>query len=101
MYMNAHFAYDDHRGTHAPTRMEDPSVPEADGVDADGAVAGARAAFEGPWGRLKPRDRQALLRAFADAVQEHYDELRLLEAVDMGFPVGRRRGKSLIRAQCR
>jgi aldehyde dehydrogenase (NAD+) len=71
------------------------TLAEADGVDADRAVAAARAAFEGPWARLKPRDRQALLWAFADAVQEHYDELRLLEAVDMGFPVGRRRGKSL------
>ena len=59
--------------------------------DADRAVAAARAAFEGPWRRMKPRDRQALLWALADAVQDHYEELRLLEAVDMGLPIGRRR----------
>ena len=63
----------------------------ADAVDADRAVAAARAAFDGPWRRLKPRQRQALLLALADAVQEHYDELRVLEALDMGFPVGRPR----------
>jgi aldehyde dehydrogenase (NAD+) len=73
------------------------SLAEAGSVDADRAVAAARSAFEGPWAAVKPRERQALLWAFADAVQEHYDELRLLEAVDMGFPVGRRKakGKSL------
>jgi aldehyde dehydrogenase (NAD+) len=63
----------------------------ADATDAGRAVAAARAAFEGPWSRLKPRRRQALLWAFADAVQKHYDELRLLEVLDMGSPVGRPR----------
>jgi aldehyde dehydrogenase (NAD+) len=63
----------------------------AGAADADHAVAAARAAFDGPWSRLKPRQRQALLWAFADAVQEHYDELRLLEVLDMGSPVGRPR----------
>lgn len=66
-------------------------LAEADAADADRAVAAARAAFDGPWRRLKPRQRQALLWALADAVQEHYDELRVLEALDMGFPVGRPR----------
>jgi aldehyde dehydrogenase (NAD+) len=61
--------------------------------DADRAVAAARAAFEGPWRRMKPRERQALLWALADAVQECYEELRLLEALDMGSPIGRRRSK--------
>jgi aldehyde dehydrogenase (NAD+) len=68
-------------------------LAEADAADADRAVAAARAAFDGPWLRLKPRQRQALLWALADAVQEHYDELRLLEALDMGSPIGRPRRK--------
>jgi aldehyde dehydrogenase (NAD+) len=63
----------------------------ADAADADRAVAAARAAFEGPWGRMTPRERQHLLWAFADAVDEHFDELRMLEAVDMGAPIGRPR----------
>jgi aldehyde dehydrogenase (NAD+) len=66
----------------------------AGAADADRAVAAARAAFEGAWGRLKPRQRQALLWALADLVDEHYDELRLLEAVDMGSPIGRPRKRA-------
>src|SRR6266567_6689780 len=66
-------------------------LAEADAADADRAVAAARAAFDGPWSRLKPRQRQAMLWAFADAVQEHYDELLLLETLDMGSPIGRPR----------
>ena len=69
-------------------------LAEADATDADRAVAAARAAFEGPWRRMKPRDRQALLWALADAVQAHYEELRLLEVLDMGSPIGRRRSGS-------
>jgi aldehyde dehydrogenase (NAD+) len=69
-------------------------LAEADAADADRAVAAARAAFEGPWRRMKPRDRQALLWALADAVQAHYEELRLLEVLDMGSPIGRRRSGS-------
>jgi aldehyde dehydrogenase (NAD+) len=66
-------------------------LAEAGAEDADRAVAAARAAFEGPWKRMKPRERQAFLWAFADAVQANYDELRLLESLDMGLPIGRRR----------
>ncbi|MGW1028542.1 aldehyde dehydrogenase family protein [Streptomyces sp. NPDC002577] len=66
-------------------------LAEADTADADRAVAAARAAFNGLWRRMKPRERQSLLWAFADAVQAHYEELRLLEALDMGSPIGRRR----------
>ena len=69
-------------------------LAEAGREDADRAVAAARAAFEGPWRRMKPRERQALLWAFADAVQECYEELRLLEALDMGSPIGRPRSRS-------
>lgn len=63
----------------------------ADATDADRAVTAARAALSGPWRTFSPRDRQALLWAFADKVQENFDELRLLEALDMGSPLGRRR----------
>jgi aldehyde dehydrogenase (NAD+) len=66
-------------------------LAEAGFEDADRAVAAARAAFEGPWGRMKPRKRQALLWALADALQDCYDELRLLESLDMGAPMGRKR----------
>ena len=66
-------------------------IAEGGAADADGAVAAARAAFTGPWGKLKPRERQSLLWAFADVLDRHYEELRLLEVLDMGSPVGRPR----------
>lgn len=66
-------------------------VAEGGAEDADRAVAAARSAFEGPWRRLKPSQRQQLLWTLADALDEHYEELRLLEVLDMGSPIGRRR----------
>jgi aldehyde dehydrogenase (NAD+) len=73
------------------TGQEIARLAEAGREDVDRAVAAARSALEGPVARMTPRDRQALLWAFADAVQEHYDELRLLETLDMGVPFGRKR----------
>lgn len=77
------------------------ALASADAADADRAVAAARDAFEGPWRRLRPRARQSLIWAFADLVQEHYDELRLLEVLDMGSPIGkpRRPGSSAWEAE--
>ncbi len=57
--------------------------------DVDRAVDAARAAFEGPWSRLKPFDRQALMLAIADTVERRFDELCLLETLDMGAPIAR------------
>lgn len=76
----------------------------ADGAaeDVDAAVAAARAALVGPWGRTKPFERQQLLLRLADLVERHFDELVLIEALDMGNPVargtlGKRRILGLIR----
>ncbi|MCK9899884.1 aldehyde dehydrogenase family protein [Frankia sp. Cpl3] len=67
-------------------------LAEGGAEDADLAVAAARAAFEaGPWRAMKPAQRQDLLWACAEKLQEHYEELRLLEALDMGLPIGRQR----------
>ncbi|MBO0856333.1 MAG: aldehyde dehydrogenase family protein, partial [Nocardia sp.] len=66
-------------------------LARAGAIDADRAVGAARSALEGPWRAMAPRDRQALLWAFADKVQENFEELRLLEALDMGSPLGKRR----------
>jgi len=58
-------------------------------ADADAAVTAARQAFEsGPWRAMSPAGRQHVMLRLADAVEACYRELRLLEAVDMGMPVG-------------
>jgi aldehyde dehydrogenase (NAD+) len=66
-------------------------LAEGGEADIDRAVEAARAAFEGPWSRLKPFDRQALMLAIADAVERHFDELCVLETLDMGAPISRTR----------
>jgi aldehyde dehydrogenase (NAD+) len=55
--------------------------------DIDAAVQAARAAFEGPWSRFTPAQRQNVLLKLADLVEENYPELRLLDVVDMGAPI--------------
>ena len=58
-------------------------------VDVDRAVAAARAAFEGPWSRWKPFERQRALIRLAELVESNYDELSLLDTLDMGIPWSR------------
>ena len=63
-------------------------VAAGDAADIDGAVKGARAAFEsGVWSRLAPKKRKKTLLRFASLIEEHADELALLETVDMGKPI--------------
>ena len=64
-------------------------IAEGDAADIDRAVDAARAAFEGPWSKFKPFDRQALMLAIADAVERHFDDLCVLETLDMGAPIAR------------
>ena len=77
-------------------------VAQAGREDVDLAVAAARRAFDGEWSRLKPFDRQALMLKLAELVDRHYDELALLDTLDMGGPLsrttlGRRRAVGLLR----
>lgn len=66
-------------------------VAEGDAEDIDRAVESSRRAFEGPWSKVKPFERQAILLRFADLVEQHADELTELDTLDMGAPVARTR----------
>jgi len=55
--------------------------------DVDRAVAAARRAFEGPWSRFKPRERQSVLLKLTQLIETHFDELCMLDTLDMGMPV--------------
>lgn len=59
--------------------------------DIDRAVKAARQAFEGEWSRWTPYDRQLLFVRMLDLLDKHYDELALLETLDMGAPLARTR----------
>lgn len=66
-------------------------LAEGGADDIDRAVAAARTAFEGPWSKFRPFDRQALMLGIADAVERHFDDLCVLETLDMGAPITRTR----------
>lgn len=71
------------------------SVAEGDVEDIDRAVAAARRAFNGPWSRFKPFQRQNLLLKLADLVERDFDELAALDSLDMGAPISRTSGNKL------
>ncbi|MPT38434.1 MAG: aldehyde dehydrogenase family protein, partial [Achromobacter sp.] len=57
-------------------------------ADVDRAVAAARRAFEaGVWSQLAPRERKTRLLRLAALIDEHTEELALLETLDMGKPI--------------
>ncbi|HCU93140.1 MAG TPA: aldehyde dehydrogenase [Actinobacteria bacterium] len=63
------------------------SVPLVSAEETDAAIARAVAA-QAAWRAVAPGERAALLRAFADAVDAHLDELASLEVACSGHPVG-------------
>src|SRR5262245_51983017 len=65
------------------------TVAEGDKEDIDRAVAAARRAFDGPWSKVTPYERQQLLLRYADLVESHFDELSALDTLDMGAPLSR------------
>lgn len=67
-------------------------LARGDSEDIDRAVRAARRAFEGEWSQWKPYDRQRLLMRVHDLVEKHFDELALLETLDMGAPISRTKG---------
>ena len=71
------------------------TVAEGDKADIDSAVAAARRAFEGPWSKFTPFERQNLLLRFADLIEKHFDELSTLDTLDMGAPLSRTRAGRL------
>ena len=55
--------------------------------EVDRAVAAARAALEGAWGRLSATERGRLLMKLSQQVLDHHDELSRMEARDTGKPM--------------
>ena len=67
-------------------------MAEGDAADINLAVAAARRAFEGPWSRFKPAERQRILLRLADLVEANFEQLAMLDTLDMGTPITRARG---------
>ena len=62
-------------------------VAQAGPEDADRAVRAAARAFE-DWGARTPIQRAKVLHRWADLIDEHADELALIETRDMGMAIG-------------
>lgn len=61
------------------------SVAEADEADMDAAVAAARDAFDhGPWGRMVPAERVAILKAMSAHLHARNDEIARAWTLQMG-----------------
>ncbi|CAL9639053.1 2-formylbenzoate dehydrogenase (plasmid) [Streptomyces sp. enrichment culture] len=62
------------------------AFPAATAADVDDAVQAAHTAFT-QWRRTTPEERAALLYAFAQAVEDHGEELARLDVADNGSPI--------------
>ena len=63
-------------------------MAEGTAKDIDAAVAAAKSAFRsGVWSKMAPRKRMAVMYRFADLIEEHAEELALMDTLDMGKPI--------------
>jgi 4-guanidinobutyraldehyde dehydrogenase/NAD-dependent aldehyde dehydrogenase len=64
--------------------------------DADQAIARARAVFEsGVWSGMAPADRKEVLVRWSQLIEDHADEIALLECLDVGKPIADTTGVDL------
>ncbi len=66
-------------------------VPSAAVSDLDAAVAAARAALDGPWGKLSARERGRLVRRLGERLLDRVDEVARLETLHNGKPISESR----------
>jgi aldehyde dehydrogenase (NAD+) len=62
-------------------------VADASQADVDRAVASARDAYRGPWGRMKPAERGKYIYRIARIMQERAREFSVIESLDGGKPI--------------
>ncbi len=67
-------------------------VPQAQIDDVEEAIARAKGAFPA-WRAVAPSDRAALLRRFAEAIEDRSEDLAKLEARNVGKPIADARGE--------
>ena len=62
-------------------------VASAEQADVDAAVAAARAALDGPWGKMSARDRGRLIWRLGELLLARADEIAWLETLHNGKPI--------------
>ena len=64
------------------------NIAAGDTEDVNKAVASAKSAFDsGIWSQMNPRDKKAIMLRWAELLNQHLDELALLETLDVGKPI--------------
>ena len=63
------------------------TVASAEQSDVDAAVAAARAALDGPWGKMSARERGRLIWQIGEKLMEKADEIARLETMHNGKPI--------------
>jgi aldehyde dehydrogenase (NAD+) len=86
--------------------LENPSTGEVIGqiargssADVDAAVAAARRALDGEWGRLAAFERGRLLAKMGQVVLTHVEDLARIEAADVGKPLKQARADAVALAR--
>jgi aminomuconate-semialdehyde/2-hydroxymuconate-6-semialdehyde dehydrogenase len=74
------------------------TVHEAGREQVDAAVAAARAALEGEWGRSTVQQRATVLRRVADVVERRFEDFVAAESADTGKPLSLVRELDVARA---
>ena len=62
------------------------NVSEAGIADVEVAVASANRALVGPWAKMLPKDREAVIHRLAALIEKHGDDLAQIESLDSGKP---------------
>lgn len=69
------------------------SVPDCSAADVDVALEAADRAFRaGPWSRMTPSERAAVLLRVADEVEKRATEMAVTNTLENGSPIGETRG---------
>jgi aldehyde dehydrogenase (NAD+) len=63
------------------------TVASAEQSDVDAAVAAARAALDGPWGRMSARERGRIVWKIGELLMQRADEIARLETLHNGKPI--------------
>lgn len=69
---------------------------EASASDVDAAVAAARAALSGPWGQMRPHEREEAMLRLAVLMEEHGEELSEIETLCSGRLIANTRGVDVL-----
>lgn len=86
--------------------LENPSTGERIGEiarggpeDVEAALVAARAAYEGPWGKVTAAERGRILLKLRDLVLARVDDLARIEAMDVGKPLKQARADAVALAR--